>query len=159
MLGEFCDWLAGTPVSQAFQARGWFVPAVQTVHILAISFLSVALGMLSFELIVRRSLPTRDGVRRFAQVFWLSLGVLLATGVLLTVTEPARELLSAVFRTKMILVMVLAAVVGWLQTRVRRRPGGLDLAARHDGAARVCGLLLLLLSVAIMTAGRWIAYV
>ena len=158
-LSEFCDWLSTTTVSQAFQDRGWFVPAVQTVHILAISFLVVALGTLSFRLIVRGASPDCDAVKRLARVFWLSLSILLATGALLTITEPARELLSWVFSIKMLLVIVLAAVVGWLQTAVRRRPGGFDLWARHAATARLLGVIILILGLAIMTAGRWIAYV
>ena len=159
MIADFCKWLAATALSQTFQDASWFVPVVQTLHIVAISFLVVAIGTLGFGLIVNRSLPDYGSVTKLARVFWLSLGVLLVTGALLTITEPARELLSWVFRTKMILVIVLAAVVAGLQTRVRRKPDRLDSQGQPAMAAISFGITILLLGLAIMTAGRWIAYV
>ena len=36
-LDPFCNWLAATPFSQVLQTVGWIVPAVQTVHILAVA--------------------------------------------------------------------------------------------------------------------------
>ena len=37
MMENFCDWLAATPLSLAFQNWTWFVPSVQTVHILCVA--------------------------------------------------------------------------------------------------------------------------
>ena len=36
-LDNFCAWIERTPLSQAIQVTSWSVPAVQTVHILAIA--------------------------------------------------------------------------------------------------------------------------
>jgi hypothetical protein len=41
MIDQFCNWLAGAPVSQAFQDLRWFVPTVQTVHILCIAVIMI----------------------------------------------------------------------------------------------------------------------
>ena len=37
VIQSFCDWLAATSTSQLFSDLSWFVPTVQTVHILAIA--------------------------------------------------------------------------------------------------------------------------
>ena len=36
-IDNFCSWLDQTPLSQAIQSTPWVIPAVQTVHILAIA--------------------------------------------------------------------------------------------------------------------------
>ena len=69
MISNFCDWLAATAVSQAFQNLAWFVPIVQTIHILAISFLAVALGALSLGLIAGRADQQDDQSEKIPPVF------------------------------------------------------------------------------------------
>ena len=51
MIQQFSDWLASTALSQAFANANWFVPTVQTVHILCIALVVTALGMLDFRLL------------------------------------------------------------------------------------------------------------
>ena len=36
-LDRFCHWLSETSLSQTIQTVGWVIPAVQTVHILAVA--------------------------------------------------------------------------------------------------------------------------
>src|ERR1700722_14582278 len=113
MIEHFCDWLSSTSISTAFQSWGWFVPLVQTVHILGIAVVMISVYTLSFRLV---------GLSRSTQSFaallgkslpytWLALCILLLTGTLLTITEPKRELLNDVFRAKMLMTLVLAAVL------------------------------------------------
>ena len=51
MIQQFCDWLAATSVSQLFAGMDWFVPTVQTLHILSIAVVVTTLGMLDFRLL------------------------------------------------------------------------------------------------------------
>jgi hypothetical protein len=159
VIEEFCDWLASTSVSVAFQSANWFVPLVQTVHIIAIAILLTAVYVISFRLVGltrgSQSLPVM--MAKSTPWIWSALAVLLVTGALLTITEPARELLNWVFRTKMILVLVLAAILGWLQVRMRADPARWSMTPQLQ--ARVAGVVCLLVGAAIVTAGRWIAYV
>ena len=48
MMQNFCDWLAGTWLSQLFANAGWFVPTVQTIHILSIAAVIIMLSMIEF---------------------------------------------------------------------------------------------------------------
>jgi hypothetical protein len=159
VIEEFCDWLSATPLSVAFQSANWFVPLVQTIHIIAIAILLTAVYVISFRLIGLtrglQSLPTL--MAKSAPWIWITLAVLLFSGALLTITEPGRELLNWVFRVKMILVLTLAAVLAWLQMRIRANPALWSQPSRLQ--ARAVGIVCLLLGAAIITAGRWIAYV
>lgn len=160
MISAFCDWLAGTPLSRTFQEWTWFVPMVQTVHILCIAVVLTSIGMTALKLL---GLPVSS--QPFAQMIsqsmpwvWTALCLLLATGVLLTVTEPARELLNIVFRVKMLMVLVLVAALSILQSGVRARPDYWTLSPRRRWAGRAVGAASLGLGVCIVIAGRWIAY-
>src|ERR1700733_14991601 len=113
-----------TSISVAFQTAKWFVPTVQTVHIIAIAILLTTVYVISFRLVglTRGSRPLPIIMAKSTPWIWAALAVLLLTGLLLTITEPARELLNWVFRIKMVLVVALAAILAWLQVRMRADP-------------------------------------
>ena len=158
MISQFCKWLDATPLSQTFQSLGWFVPTVQTVHILSIAVVMTSVGMLAGKLvgITGRTQTLSAMVSGIMPWVWCALAVLLATGLLLTVTEPARELLNAAFRAKMLMVLALAGILRLIQVRLRQDP---DYWGRRRAAAGGLGAASLLLAVTIIVAGRWIAYI
>jgi magnesium-transporting ATPase (P-type) len=161
MIKEFCDWLTNTPLSIAFQSADWFVPLVQTVHIIAIAILLVSVYVISFRLVgmTHGSQPLATTMAKSTPWIWTMLCVLLTTGILLTITEPARELLNWVFRLKMLMVLMLAGIIALLQWRLRRNPDYWTESAGRRLAGRAVGLLVLIIGACIVTAGRWIAYV
>jgi hypothetical protein len=128
-LDRFCAWLEQTPLSQAIQGAGWVVPAVQTIHILAIAAVISSALMLALRLDAR-----------FRQVIWWALPVLAATGLVMIVGEPVRSLENPVFQLKMAL-LVSAIVVTLLPYK-----------------NRITAITSLSLWVGIVFAGRWIAY-
>ena len=161
MIKEFCDWLSNTSISVAFQSANWFVPLVQTVHIISIAILLTGVYVLSFRLIG----VTRGGqslavlTAKSTPWIWIALGVLLGTGILLTITEPARELLNWAFRVKMLLVIALAAILLIVQIRTRRHPAYWTESPTRRRVARAIGIVAVIIGAGIVTAGRWIAYV
>ena len=161
VIEKFCDWLSQTPLSVAFQNAVWFVPTVQTVHIICIAILLMAVYLIALRLIgiSRSPVALAALASRSMPWVWGALCVLLLTGALLTITEPARELLNWVFRTKMILVLVLAAILLTVERGVRRDPEYWLKSSGKRATARALGVLVVLIGAAIITAGRWIAYV
>jgi hypothetical protein len=161
VIREFCDWLSRTSISVAFQSADWFVPTVQTVHIISIAILLTSVYVVSFRLIG----VTRGGqslavvTSKSTPWIWSALCVLLATGILLTITEPARELLNWAFRVKMLMVIALAAILLLVQSRTRHSPQYWTESAARRRAARAIGIAAVLIGAGIVTAGRWIAYV
>jgi magnesium-transporting ATPase (P-type) len=161
VIEEFCDWLAATPISEAFKNWNWFVPIVQTVHILSVAIVltavyiiglrlvGVSLGKQSLATVTAKSMPWT----------WIALGVLLITGALLTITEPTRELLNYAFRAKMVMVLILAGILLIIQLRLRQNPGYWNESPGRRGVARALGVASLVVGASIVTAGRWIAYV
>jgi hypothetical protein len=158
---ELCDWLAGTTLSVAFQTWTWFVPSVQVVHILSIAVVTIGVIRISLHLIR----GARDGAAflrlldRLMPGIWVAFGTLLVTGTLLTITEPARELLNWAFRTKMILVCLIVFALAMVHRASRANSGYWGESTRTRLMARLTGVSTVALGAAIITAGRWIAYV
>jgi hypothetical protein len=161
VIEHFCDWLSATSVSLAFQTADWFVPSVQTVHIIAIAILLISVYVISLKLVglIRGAQPLAATVARSAPWIWTMLVVLLVTGILLTITEPARELLNWAFRLKMLMVLILAGCMALIQSRLRSNPDYWTESAGRRLAGRSLGALTLVIGACIVTAGRWIAYV
>jgi hypothetical protein len=155
---EFAEWLQATPFSVAIQSALWLTPLLQTIHITMIgivfvSMLNVALRVLGQ---IRADEPLADVWRRFAPWFWSALCVMAATGLVLSISEPIRQVTALSFWLKMSLLAV--GIVSALSFgRVIRAAAGAANPV-SSGKARVVAVATILLWVAIMFLGRWIAY-
>jgi hypothetical protein len=160
-LDSFCTWLAATSTSQAIQNLSWVVPAIQTVHILAVAAVVTSALMLNLRLLgLRRSDQSLAAVAtRFLPFIWWPLPILLATGAVLIIAEPARALENPVFLLKMALLLAAACMTLVCQLPLRGNPDFWDLSAPRRRAARLLAAASMPLWVAIIFAGRWIAYV
>ena len=162
MLDEFNNWLGATPASLFIQKVFWIIPTVQTAHILAISVVLASMAMFDLRLLgwagKRHSVVSLS--RRFMPWLWGSLPVLAITGSILIVAEPKRALGNVFFLLKMCMLATAIIVTLGFQVILRRdlERGRGDLAPAHFAAAKIAGLLSLVLWVGIAVAGRLIAY-
>jgi hypothetical protein len=160
-LDSFCNWLAATPVSEVLQTVGWIIPAVQTVHILAVGAVVTSAMMIDLRLLGLRgkeqSVAAVAG--RFLPFIWWALPVLLATGALLIIAEPARALENPVFILKMGLLLVAAGITLACHLPLRRDEAFWELSPARKRAAQLIAAVSIPLWIAIVFAGRWIAYV
>jgi hypothetical protein len=160
-LDAFCTWLSLTRLSETIQSTEWLIPALQTVHLLAIGIVIACALMVNLRLMgVGATQQTIAAVAgRFLPYLWASLPVLLVTGGALIVAEPARALENPVFALKMACLLAAAALTLGGQIALGRNA----VAWEHPGArrslAKLAAMASLLLWVAIIFAGRWIAYV
>jgi hypothetical protein len=155
-----CAWLQHTSLSHAIRVTGWIIPTAQIIHILAIAAVAGSALMIDLRLIGLLALDQspRDVSARFLPFVWWPLLVLLATGAIMIIGEPPRELKNPAFQLKMLLLAA-ALIVTWLiGLLLRRLPAGADPSAGHRLAAAAIAVLSMLLWSSIVFAGRWIAY-
>jgi len=160
MLQQFAGWLSHTPVSQFIQNVLWIIPAVQTVHILAIASVLSSVAMIDLRIFgfAGRGMTMADTAGRYAPWIWWSLLVLALTGVTLITGEPVRSLTNPAFQIKMALLATAMVVTLVFQRAIRRKAGAWDAAPRLPAAVRIAALATLVLWFAIAVFGRWIAY-
>lgn len=155
---EFAEWLGSTPLSVGIQSRLWLTPLLQTIHIIMVgivfvSMLNVALRVLGK---IRADEPLAEVWHRFAPWFWCALGVMAGTGLVLIIGEPVREATALSFWLKMSLLAIGIASALYFGRTVAASASGPDPSA--SGGARFVAVATIVLWVAIVFLGRWIAY-
>jgi hypothetical protein len=160
MLQNFAQWLSDTAPSRFIQDILWIIPAVQTVHILAIAVVLSSVAMIELRLfgLVGRSTPVARTADRFLPWLWWGTLVLAITGAILITGEPGRALTNPAFQLKMVLLSVAIVATFAFHRSVRRSSALWSEPARSLGVLRAAALATLLLWFSIAVAGRWIAY-
>jgi hypothetical protein len=159
-LDEITSALYATPVSAWIRETTWVVPFTQSLHILAIAL--VVGSALMMELRMAGFLAIDElhhvVVKRYLPWIWRGIGLLLLSGAALIVGEPNRVLANPLFWAKMGLVLFGVAL-----TLVFRRPllhADFRLEySRLASFAKVSAWISLMVWIAVIFCGRWIAYI
>lgn len=157
---QFIEWLSQTPLSLAIQTREWVIPTIQSIHIVAIGVVVASVFMIDLRVLgwAERDQTLMETVSRFGP--WLSWGlcVLLVTGALMVVGEPARELLSFSFWFKMGLVAIGTLIAAVFRIALRRDEHHWEQSLVKRRTTKSLAILTLLVWVGIIILGRLIAY-
>jgi hypothetical protein len=160
-VNNFAEWLSTTPPSVYIQIHeGWMLPVIQSLHIIGIgtavgSALMITLRLLGWLGTDQSLLATQ---RRFGPWLIGALYLLLASGGLLIVAEPVRELITLSFWLKMACVATLTILVVSFQRSIRQHGPEWEqqLVKRHS--IRLAAMLTFVLWGCIIVLGRLIAY-
>jgi hypothetical protein len=160
MIGELVHWLANTHASYVIQTVTWVIPAVQTIHILAISAVMTAVAMIHLRTfgIAVPSQARAAVTHRFVPVICYGVLVLLTTGIVLIIGEPERELENPAFRLKMVLLVVALALTALFQRPLRGEPLYWDRSNLRRASALAISFVSIAVWIGIVFAGRWIGY-
>ena len=142
---QFSLWLSTTSPSLFLQNHNaWTIPGLQSLHIIGIAMVMGAVLMLDLRILELAGMDQtmEETIDRFGPWLTASLWWMLATGLLMVVGQPTRELMSFSFRVKVVLVAAGALASVFL----RRRP------------TKAFAILTFLLWMCIIVLGRLIAY-
>jgi hypothetical protein len=160
-LNNFAEWLSRTAPSVFIQNHEvWMLPTIQSIHIIGIgitvgSALMITLRILGWAGVDQTLVQTQ---KRFGPWLIGALCLLLASGGLLVVGEPNRELINFSFRLKMVLVLAMTLVVLGFQAGVNRRPQLWEGTLINLTSVKWAALLIFLIWGCIIILGRLIAY-
>jgi uncharacterized membrane protein YgdD (TMEM256/DUF423 family) len=160
-VNQFALWLASTPPSVFIQEHNaWAIPAIQSVHIVGIALVMGSVLMIDLRILglawTDRTL--QQTTRRFGPWLTGSLWLLLATGLLMVVGEPVRELVTFSFWLKMALVAIGAVVAVAFQRALRRHEQRWEGTLVHQPSIKALAILTFLVWVGVIFLGRLIAY-
>jgi hypothetical protein len=159
-VAEFSRTIYDTAISTGIREVSWIIPAVQSIHIIAIAAVIGAAIVMDLRLagVLATDETPQTVVRRHLPWMWGGLGLLLASGLVLGIGEPDRVMMNQVFWIKMALVLT-----GFVLTLLFRYPIlHPDYRLEH---ARMAALVKpmawasLAVWATVVFCGRWIAYV
>jgi hypothetical protein len=160
-LHSFATWLyASAPSVLIRNQEVWIIPTIQSIHILGIatavgSAFMIAMRVAGWMGADQTLLQTQ---RRYGPWLAGALWLLLATGLLLVLAEPPRELDAVSFWMKMALVALMAVVASTFQRSVRRHDERWETTLLRRPAVRWAALSTFVVWAAIIFLGRFIAY-
>jgi hypothetical protein len=169
VINSFALWANNMPLSVAIQLTPWAIPALQTIHILGVAFVLTASLMINLRVLGvaarRQSLP--DMMQRYTPWIWHGTAVLVVSGVVLALAQALDVIPNILFQIKMVLlagVLITTFLAGQTPSGASRalvleQGGGATGRTVITGGARALSALSILLWVAIVVAGRWIAYI
>lgn len=136
-------WISGHP---------WAYPALEVVHLAGIALLLGNLVLLELRVLgMAPALPLAPLARAALPLVAVGFGLAATSGLLMFASQPMELLANRVFTLKMLLLMAAGSNAAWFHGR-----GSLQ---RLDGPAKAQALLSLGLWGAVLTCGRFIAYV
>lgn len=151
-------WLQESALGEAMRQSLLLYPVVEVIHLIGIALLVGSIVALDLRLLgLRRLLPATGMAQHLLPVSVFGFLLAAASGSMLFVTEAASLAFNPAFQLKLVLIAL----------------GGLNAAAFHVGpwravrrwehtappaAARVGGILSIVLWLAVLTCGRMIAY-
>ena len=158
---RFAEWLSQTYLSIVIQNHNsWVIPTIQSIHIVAIGVVVGSVFMVDLRIMGWAGMDQtlRQTTNRFGP--WLTGGlyVLLATGGLMVIGEPVRELVTVSFWIKMFLVAVGTLVATVFQISLRKYDQDWEETVCSRASTKWLAILTFLIWVAIIILGRLIAY-
>jgi hypothetical protein len=160
-LNDFAVWLSTTLPSVFIQTHeAWMIPVIQSLHIIGIglavgSALMMTLRVLGWAGTDQTVLATQV---RFGPWLTGALCLLLASGGLLVIAEPVRELVTISFWVKMVFVATLTALAVSFQGSVRKQEQRWEQTLVRRPGVRLAAVLVFVVLGCIILLGRLIAY-
>ena len=152
----FFQWSQNTWIGLLMRDSNWLFPAVEGVHIVALTMLLGAIALLDMRLygVTLRNKPVSELARELAPWTLYSLVVILVTGAMLFASESVKVFGSGPFQLKMVLLF--SAM--FLQYTIYRRLTKTDEALVSPRWRKLAATLSLILWFGIGWAGRFIAF-
>ena len=160
-MNQFALWLSTTSPSVFIQEHNtWAIPTIQSIHIVGIAMVMGSVLMIDLRILgwAGTDQTLRQTARRFGPWLTGSLWLLLATGILMVIGEPVRELMTFSFWLKMALVAVGALVAAIFQGTLRRHEQRWEETLVHRRSIKLLAILTFLIWACIIVLGRLIAY-
>ena len=146
--------------SALVRQSNWFFSTVDTVHTLGIILVAGTIMLLDLRLLglALRSVPVAQVVARIVPSTLGGFGLMVVSGSLLFSTEAVKMYHSPAFRIKMLLLALAGLNALIFHRTIYRDVAHWDPASVVPARARLAGLLSLAFWIAIIAAGRAIAY-
>lgn len=157
---NFLQWLHDTPFSTTMRESIWAEPLVETLHVLTLTlFLGFAV-LLDLRLlgVCMRRRKVSEVLGQLNPFLFVGFGIMVVTGLLLFSGDPPAFWGTIFLRVKLILLVLAGLNVLIFNATIGHSVAQWDLSPTTPAAAKVAAIVSILLWIAIVAAGRAIAY-
>ncbi|MBV9771672.1 MAG: hypothetical protein JOZ32_19025 [Bryobacterales bacterium] len=157
---SICQWLDSTQLNAAMRMSNWFFPTFDTIHTLAIVLVAGTIMLVDLRLLglSLRSVPIAELVSRIVPWTLWGFGLMFVTGGLLFSSEAVKMYYSPAFRVKLVFLAMAGLNAVIFHRTIYRDAAHWIPGAVAPARARLAGLLSLVFWIAVIAAGRAIAY-
>jgi len=159
-LTDFLRWLYNTSFSNWLRGSTWPEPIVESIHVLTLTIFLGFTVLLDFRLlgISMRRKPASEVLAQLNPWVKASFAVMIVSGVLLFCGDPLAFYTTIFFKIKMILLVFALVNVIWFNWTAGRTIGEWGSGPDTPGGVKAIAVISLVLWIAIIAAGRAIAY-
>lgn len=156
----FCEWLAGTAWSIALHESLYMYPLVESTHVLTLCLFAGTAVMFDLRLLglTMKAVPAWTVMERLLPWTRAGFAVMVTTGVLLFYAIPVRSYQNIFFRAKIVLLLLAGLNVFLFHRGIYRRVHEWGADPVLPRAARLAGVMSLVLWAGVIVSGRLIAY-
>jgi hypothetical protein len=157
---NFLQWLHDTPFSIMMRDSIWAEPIVETVHVLTLTlFLGFAV-LLDLRLlgVCMRRRKVSEVLEQLNPFLFVGFAIMVTSGLLLFSGDPPAFWGTFFFKIKMVFLVLAGLNVLIFNWTIGRKVSEWDLSPKTPAAAKVAAIVSIVLWVAIVAAGRAIAY-
>jgi Family of unknown function (DUF6644) len=157
---KFCEWLSHTSWSVTLRQGTYDYPVLLIIHVLSIALFGgmVAMGNLRVLGVAMRSVPVSQVIEQFRPWKWVGFGVLLVTGILLSISDPVEYGGNVMYWISALLLLAAGVNAFVFRFGIYRSVASWDGAAVTPPSARRWAGFSLALWIALIFAGRAIAF-
>ncbi len=157
---SICQWVDSTRLNAVLRQSNWAFPILDTIHTLGIVLVAGTIMLVDLRLLglALRGVPIAQIVGRIVPATLWGFGLMVASGGLLFTSEAVKMYHSPAFRIKLILLALAGLNALVFHRTIYRDVANWDSGAVAPARARLAGLLSLIFWIAIIAAGRAIAY-
>ena len=165
MIGEtleaWCAWLENTPLALYIGESSYLFPLLETAHVMGLALVLGTIAIVDLRLldVASRNRPVRALIAETLPYTWFGFAVALITGVLMFISQATTYYENVPFRIKLVLLALAGANMIAFHFLTLRTLDSWSEGVRTPRSARVAGGSSIALWIAIVFAGRWIAFV
>ena len=157
---NFLQWLHDTQFSTVMRESIWAEPIVETIHVLTLTLFlgfAVLLDLRLLGVCLRRR-KVSEVLGQLNPFLFVGFAIMVISGLLLFSGDPPAFWSTFFFKIKMVFLILAGLNVLIFNATIGRKVAEWDLAPKTPRAAKIAAVISIVLWVAIVAAGRAIAY-
>ena len=161
MILAVCTWIEATPLAVTITESEWIFPAIETIHVLALTLVVGSIAMLDLRLL-GVSTRTMGAMQLSDEVLpwtWTAFVLAAVTGSLMFASAATKYYGNVPFRIKMVLLVLAGINMAIFHRGAWRRVHEWNDTVPTPRAVRSAATLSLIFWVGVVVAGRWVGFV